>query len=193
MANVLNFVLFQAGWFAFVWGAAQGRPWLGLPVLLIAVAVHMLRAWYPSREMALLLIVGACGMAWDSSLVQLKWLDYSTVQFVPELAPYWIGGLWLLFATTLNTSLSWLRTRPVAAAGLGAVGGPLAYLAAQRLGAVHLLAPTTALLALAVGWALLTPLLCRIAAELNGMKPEPAPMALPIYGSPETNRQVRRV
>jgi hypothetical protein len=53
--------------------------------------------------------------------------------------------LWIAFATTLGHSLRWLMNRPVAAAAAGAVGGPLAYLAAGRLGALEIATPAATL------------------------------------------------
>ena len=38
--NILNYVLYQAGWLACVLGAGRGRPWLGAGTALGLVAVH---------------------------------------------------------------------------------------------------------------------------------------------------------
>jgi hypothetical protein len=43
--------------------------------------------------------------------------------------------LWALVASTLNSSLSWLRGKPLLGAVLGAIAGPLSYEAGIRLGA----------------------------------------------------------
>jgi hypothetical protein len=83
----------------------------------------------------------------------------------------------MLFATTLNVSLRWLRGRPLLGALLGAVGGPLAYLAGAKLGGIELLEPALALSALAAGWALLLPLLQRLATELDGFAGQPGARA----------------
>ena len=74
------------------------------------------------------------------------------------LTPIWIVVLWVLFALTLNHSLSWLKGRVVLAAIFGALGGPLAYVAGEKLMAVTIVEPNT-LLILAIGWAFITPLL----------------------------------
>jgi uncharacterized protein DUF2878 len=63
-------------------------------------------------------------------------------------------SLWIAFATTLNHSLRWLMTRPVGAALAGALGGPLAYLAGARLGALTLVTPATTLAIIALLWML---------------------------------------
>jgi hypothetical protein len=63
-------------------------------------------------------------------------------------------SLWLAFATTLNHSLRWLTCRPVAAALAGALGGPLAYLAGAKLGALTLATPAITLPFIAMLWTL---------------------------------------
>ncbi len=39
--TLVNFVAFQAGWFACVLSAANGRPWLGVLVVGLIVALHL--------------------------------------------------------------------------------------------------------------------------------------------------------
>jgi hypothetical protein len=87
--------------------------------------------------------------------------------------------MWMLFATTLNVSLRWLRRYPLAAIALGAIGGPLAYWAGARLGAMEFAAPVAATAALAFGWALLTPLLVWLAQRFDGYAPLVDPHAEP--------------
>jgi hypothetical protein len=53
----------------------------------------------------------------------------------------------------------------------GAVGGPLAFIAGEKLGGVAFNDPVAALLALSVGWALMTPLLLAVARRLDGWRP----------------------
>ena len=52
------------------------------------------------------------------------------------LAPYWIVALWMLFATTLNVTFRWLQPRPALAAALGAVFGPVSYIAGAAVGVI---------------------------------------------------------
>jgi hypothetical protein len=41
MIRLLNFVLYQVGWFACVLGAAYSRPYLGSAIALLLVFVHV--------------------------------------------------------------------------------------------------------------------------------------------------------
>ncbi len=168
MRILVNFLLFQIGWFACVLGGAHGLPWLGPVVVAAAVAWHLAQAADPPAEGLLLVAAGLIGILFDSALVAAGWLAYPSGQVHPGLAPYWMVAIWVLFATTLNLSLGWLRGRPLLAAMLGGVAGPLAYYGGAQLGGVAFVAPGPGLLALAAGWALLLPLLLWLAARLDG-------------------------
>jgi hypothetical protein len=102
-------------------------------------------------------------------------MSYPGGQFAQGLAPYWIVAMWGLFATTLNLSMSWLRGRQWLAALLGAVGGPLAYLAGARLGGLQMPDPVLALAVQALGWAVLLPVLNRLAERLDGFSQDSSP------------------
>jgi len=168
---LVNFVLFQLGWFACVIGAGRGFPMSGTAVALLIVAVHVLRAARPVDEMKLIGVALAIGLVWDSALASSGWIRFTSGVLVDGVAPPWILALWSLFATTLNVSLGWLKGRIVLAALLGAVAGPLSYWAGARFGAIDFIALTPALCALAIGWAVMTPLLVAAAKRFDGISP----------------------
>jgi len=71
------------------------------------------------------------------------------------LPPPWLLAMWAQFATTFRFSLSGVIARPVPAVLFGAAGGPIAFLAGERLGAVSLLPPLEySLLRLSISWAI---------------------------------------
>ena len=174
MTKLVNFVAFQLGWFACVMGGAHGRPWLGTAVALLIAAWHVARAAPPRAELLLLLLCAGIGAVFDSALVAAGWVGYPSGTLVRGTAPHWLVAMWLLFGTTLNVSLRWLRSAPVAAAALGAIGGPLAYWGGERLGGIVFVEPVAATVAMAVGWAILMPGLCRLAQRFDGYAPAPA-------------------
>jgi Protein of unknown function (DUF2878) len=53
----------------------------------------------------------------------------------------WLLVMWGQFATTFRFSLRGVMRRPLFAGLFGATGGPIAFLAGERLGAVILLPP----------------------------------------------------
>lgn len=175
MKLALNLFTFQLGWFACVLGAALGMPGAG-PVVVLGISVlHLLRARRPQPELRLMLWAMALGLLVDSLLLASGWLRYPSGMWLPGLAPYWIVAMWALFATTLNISLTWLRGRPVLAAVLGGVGGPLSYLAGARLGGVVMVEPAWALTAIAIAWSFAMPMLMKLAVRFDGISEPPLP------------------
>ena len=166
--SLINFMLFQLGWFACVLSGAAGRPWLGAVLAIVIIGWHIWRAPRPEAELKLIGVALVIGAVWDSLLVWQGWLNYPSGMLLPYAAPYWIVIMWALFATTLNVSLRWLKGRWLYALAFGALGGPLAYFAGQRLGAVEFIDMRNALLALLVGWALFTPLLLALSRRYDG-------------------------
>jgi hypothetical protein len=167
MAVVVNFFLFQAGWLACVLGAARGFPWQGALVALLIAAFIVFRSKHPRNELALVAAAVVAGFAFDSALALTGWVDFEGAVPAPLLAPVWMVALWALFATTLNVSLRWLRGWPALGVLFGAVGGPVAYYAGERLGALQFVDPLPGLVAVAAGWALATPLLFALARRLE--------------------------
>jgi len=175
MSLILNFILFQAGWFTSVVGAAQGYPLAGPVATVIAVALHLRFAKRPMPEFLLVAACGGIGLVFDSVLVYFGWVAYPSGMFHPQLAPYWIVGMWMLFATTLNVSLGWLRSRWWLAAVLGLIAGPMSYVAGQKLGGIEFIDQTAALVALGIGWALMLPFLSWLAQVLDGVSSSRSP------------------
>ncbi|MGA9334559.1 MAG: DUF2878 domain-containing protein [Rudaea sp.] len=165
MNGWINAIFYQLTWIVAVAGAGHGLWWPG-PLLLVVFMAWQLTVSTQRRADALLLLCAAAiGFAMDSGLVQSGVLHYSAAVPWPTLAPIWIVALWMSFALTLNHCLSYLKAHLLAAAALGAIGAPLAYwAAASTWGALHFAASqATALIVLAAIWAVLTPVLCRLA------------------------------
>jgi hypothetical protein len=150
---VANVALFQIGWFASVLGAASGYPLVGPAVVGVVLTVHLLR-FGTRREAALVAASALLGAAAESALFLTGLVSYRADSPPVWLAPPWIIGMWANFAITLRHSLRWLGSRWLLAAFLGAVAGPLAYVGGERLGAIELLKPLPAILALAALWGL---------------------------------------
>jgi len=166
-AILINAVVFQIGWLCCVLAGANHAPWLGTLTALFIVTWHVSRAHNPRNELVLILSAGVIGAVWDSLLVYAGWLQYPSGTLIVNTAPHWIVAMWMLFATTLNVSLRWLKQRPLPAAALGAVAGPAAYFAGYKLGGVEIADFSAALTALALGWALFMPGLMALANRLE--------------------------
>ncbi|KAA2286175.1 DUF2878 family protein [Arenimonas fontis] len=152
----------QLVWLAAVIGAGEGLAWAGPAAAALFATWHLatVRPLWPDLRLVALAL--ACGLALDALLVAGGWLRYATPAPALAASPLWILALWLAFALTLRHGLAFLVNRQCLALCLGAVGGPLAYLAAARgWNAVQLLPPGWLLLA--IGWALAMWLLVRAA------------------------------
>lgn len=179
MQMFINFAAFQIGWFSSVIGAAKQMPWLGPVAFLVVLALHLQQARRPHIELGLVAVCGVVGIFFDSLLVILGWVTYPSGQISEFLAPYWIVMMWMLFGTTLNLSMRWLKGRPFIAGLFGAVGGPASYVAGQKLGGIVFLDYFAAMVALAIGWAIFMPLLLILAARLNGVLGDLIPQEVP--------------
>lgn len=173
-AVLLNISLFKAGWLAAVFSAAASVPFLGTLAIAVAVFTHLARSESRSGEIRLLALAAAIGFGWESLLVATGLVQYGAASIIPGTAPYWIVAMWLLFATTLNVGMRWLRKSLVVAAIFGAIGGPLSFLAGAKAGAVSFPDPTVSLAVIGLGWAVFLPLLVRYASSVDEQAAVPA-------------------
>jgi hypothetical protein len=150
-AIIINAVLFQIGWFACVLGGNQ----FAVPATLAILIAHWFLVSNQIAEWRTIFLVALVGIIIDSGLFAAGVFNDGSER---QIAPLWLIGLWLLFATTLNHSFGWLHRRYLLAFLLGGIAGPLSYLAGVKLGAVSFgIEQTSALLLLAVIWAVLFP------------------------------------
>jgi len=170
--RILNFLCFQSGWFACAFGAAWGYPVVG-PVAvgtLLILQVPLVPA--PRRWVHFIFLGMVTGWLLDSALMNAGVLSFKQHGMIPWMCPVWMAALWANFAGTLHLCLSWLRGRYGLACALGLGGGPLAYYAGQRLGAMRLGDNLTMSLAvIAIEWCLVTPALVHLSAigPLDGL------------------------
>jgi len=165
-ARLANGVLYQAGWFACVLGGASGRPWLGAATGLAPVLVHLALVERRADEAKFVALAALAGTAIDSAQQAAGTVAFPSGHYAAWLCPVWLTVLWAQFATLPCHSLAWLAGRPIVSALLGAAGGPLAFLAGERLGGVAF--PSGRAVGcgvLALVWAAAFPLLVHFAAR----------------------------
>lgn len=159
--KAVNFLAYQLTWFASVLGAASSQQWLGLAVASLALAFHLRLVPAPVEEMKWIIVAGLAGYVVDSGLGAVGVFEFrqGEAEF-SWLAPFWLLGLWLVFATTFRSSLAWLGGHLRLAAAIGTIVGPLSYYAGDRLGALQIGPPLTPhLIVLSLIWSLLLPML----------------------------------
>jgi hypothetical protein len=164
-----NLVVFQLAWFAAVLGAAYQLPLVGTACVVAAIGWHLAVSARPAREAQLVALACLAGFVIETALVQRGDVTYPSGQPVPYLAPYWMVALWGLLAIALNVTMRWLRPRPWLACVLGAVVGPLSFASGVRLGGAEFVHAQSALLTLALVWAVLMPVLVRLSVRFDGV------------------------
>lgn len=166
--KLLNVTLYQAGWFCCILGAAWGVPLAGAMGGLSLSGVHLLLAGSRKNEGTLMFAACLLGVLVDSLQQAFGLFTFTRDPAWPLWLPPWVFVIWAQFATLFHYGLHWLSGRYVLAAMLGLVGGPLAYWAGIRMGAASFGDnPPLTVMVLAVVWAMVTPLLCRLSDALD--------------------------
>lgn len=155
-STLFNYVLYQAGWFACILGAAWHRPLAGFVIALLLTAVHVWRAEDRAAESLLILLALTLGIAvegfqaWSGTYAQ-----FTSGRVMAWMSPPWLLAMWAQFATTFRFSMRGVMSHSWRATAFGALGGPVAFLAGERLGAVTLARPLSpALLSLSIAWSI---------------------------------------
>lgn len=159
--NVINFGLFQAGWFACV--LYPGLAAVGFVVVILAIHLAFISK-APASELQFIGAGTVLGGVLDGLWFNTGVLDNGVTDF--QLTPIWILGLWAAFSTTLSHSLSWISAKPWLPFVCAPIAGPFAYWSASKLGAVDMPDLTLSLAALALGWLVVFPLLLYIRKTL---------------------------
>ena len=162
-SSAFNLVFFNLLWLTCVLGRNE-LLWLSAPAILVyagfLLATGTLRA-------SSLIAPALVGLTIDLALVSGGILDFNP----HTLLPAWMILLWLLFATTLNLSLGWLRRYFWITALAGGFAFPLNYRIGAELGAVSFSAPTPLVLALLASvWMVGLPLLVRLSSTVENYR-----------------------
>ena len=148
-----NIVGVNVGWWACVLGAARGNEWIGPAVVIGHLAVHLGLSRNRTDIGRFLTVAAVVGFCIDS------FLGYkgALIHLSGWLSPIWMVALWPNFATSLTTSLVFLKERLILASALGTMAGPVAYAGGAALGALRV--TSGGWLWVAVAWTIAMPLL----------------------------------
>lgn len=130
MATFWNFVLFQAGWFAYVIGVGNQQVFWAVLVTLTYIAIHIWRSDSLTSELKPLIKIVLFIVSTYTLTSNLDLVSFQDAWLSTYLSPVW---MWALFASTLNESLSSLRGRPILGAVLGGISGLMSYGAGIRM------------------------------------------------------------
>lgn len=165
---MLNYALYQIGWFACILGAAWGWPVAGAALGVTLIGVHVVvsgRTW--REELALMGVALALGLVVEGFQVRSgTYARFTSGTVWAWMSPPWLLVMWAQFATVCRGSLKGVMLVPWRAVLFGAVGGPIAFWAGERLGAVELARPLgEGLLRLGVSWAVALGVLSLVATR----------------------------
>ncbi len=167
MYRLINAIGFQTAWWACVAGVGHGLEVSALAYCSALAAAHLVYVDKRWQELQLAAVALAIGVGVDTALQY-----FSVIHFYGwalwDVSPFWLWALWVLFAMTLNASLSFLKTQPLWLSGsAGLLFGPLTYYAGAKLGAASFDASVTHVLALALAWMLALPVMVMVATRIS--------------------------
>ncbi|MFT7338365.1 MAG: hypothetical protein ACI92B_001695 [Marinobacter maritimus] len=152
--NILNLLLFQIGWLACV----AYPDLIGPALVLVFLLLHfVLVSQNRFTELQFIGLGTVTGAVLDGLWFRLGILDYGSGAVL--VTPLWLVAIWAIFMTTLSHSLNWISRKVWLAFLFAPVAGPFAYWSASEIGIVELPELVPSLLALAVGWMVVFPLL----------------------------------
>ena len=167
---VRNLVMFKLGWVACVMLAAAGQPLLATLAVAAVAALHLVSVPVAVKEALLLLAAALLGLAWETLLVKTGVVRYPGYDSAAGIAPYWIVAMWVLFATTINHGMRWVKRRWSIAVLAGFLGGPMAFFGGANLGAVVFDDTLISLALIGAGWAVLLPALVWLSDTIIDME-----------------------
>jgi len=174
IGKIVSFIFFQIAWFAAVIGGAHNLDFVSACPALALFAFHIAtnhRRWFSSC--ATIFAIALLGIVIEFLLLKSGAITYRGSTASASFPPLWILALWLAFATLPDGALSWLSGRTGLQIIFGAIGGPLSYVAGEKLGAAELHASFTyAMVIFAIAWAIATPL-CFLCVKAFSKNVEP--------------------
>ncbi|NMH58571.1 DUF2878 domain-containing protein [Alteromonas ponticola] len=156
------FTLFNVVWFQVIWILAVAYQMKFIYLVAALVVLHFFVTSTPKRDLFIMLVGVVIGCLIDNLLTANKVFVFSDQPSI-GLIPVWLVILWAAFAISTYHSLSiWIKSRAVQIL-IGAVAGPISYLAGRHFDAVTFSFSTlVTFIILAIVWAILLPILIEL-------------------------------
>ncbi len=148
---LIDFVLFQAAWFACVLATRTDFPHTLPLVGLLLILGRVLLTKRFRQALPFVLACAAIGVCGDAALAAFGFLGFKPY---PNLfgAPLWMVALWLNFGLMIHPLFSWfVKSCPRALIGF-AVGGVIAYYSGEKLEVLSLPMGWQSALAVGAEW-----------------------------------------
>lgn len=164
ITKIINFIIFQTGWLVAVY---YHNDVAALFCILLAIFNFSFSEHRFLASCLLGFILTLIGLTNDYALVYFKIISFPNQHF--NILPFWLISIWLLFISTLDSSLGWLsKTNIFILCLVSGVGGALSYCAGAKLGAItynNLLIPE--FIFHFINWSILLPVILMLKRTLS--------------------------
>lgn len=127
--KIVNAILYQGGWFACM---LSSHLLIGILITVVMLVLHLWQADAMGRETCFITLCASLGYGIDYVFHLTNNLNLC----LNTNNSFYLFIIWILFITTLRSSLSFTLNKKRYALSLGLLA-PLAYLIGQNLGRVH--------------------------------------------------------
>jgi len=163
--RAFQFIIFDLVWLSAIIGREQFL-WLTLALILLMAWSARAFYWQRRRYIATLVLVGVFAelILVLAGVIQFKGFSL----FESALVPLWLIVLWVGFSAMVFTVFDWLQHRKVLSFLLGAIFGPVTYIAGERLGAAEFMVSSPMVITVyAVVWGLIMVLVSLLIRRAN--------------------------
>ena len=137
LINIFNVISFYVVWWGCVIGVNLEHNYLGLLLTCLFVIFHLNIISNLNKEWKLLVACFALGSIVESIHLHSGILVYKGYILNNEIfPPSWIICMWIGFGGTLNYSMGWMKSSWILQFVMGAVFGPISYVAGVKLGVI---------------------------------------------------------
>lgn len=165
MLKIINITIFYLGWL--LCGFYHNFS-IGIIVLFLAL-INVVICKYQAKEIFIICILSCLGLMNDALAINFNIFDFADTPLLLNWSNIWLFSLWVLFLTTFNSALRFMKRYSLAFLSIcGAIGGTISYYSAIRLGVLNTKDLFTTIIYLSINWAILFPLIYRIYFKLLG-------------------------
>lgn len=173
--RIVSIAVFLIGALTTCFLVGERQILVALPILVVLATMNIALAPRRLAAARFALWAGIAGVFVEMVLAMFHLTAFRIVSAkYPLMPPLWLLGLWSLFGSIVPTAFGPLQTRPKAAALIGALGAPLAYLAAVKLNALGFGVfgdsgpnPAISLIGIAIVWAGVLPGLLLLSRKID--------------------------
>lgn len=141
--KVFRFILFYASWLGSVYSVHYPYPEIISFLCFLPLLVSFMYGAQNRRQILKMMgLISCAGLTMDSFLHGIGFFEFPFESWLPwPIVPVWYFPLWMGFACSMVDTSVLFRGRVWLAGALGAVGGPLSFMAGERLGAIVIHGP----------------------------------------------------